>query len=201
MTPYLIIGLLGISLILNYFVGKKHLNLYKNSKGSIYSGEQIVAHILDDHEVTDVTIQQSHKLHTNYYHPLNETIHLGPDVYNQKTSYSVAIGAHEAMHAIDYNVFRLLKIHTSKINKFVFLPLLGASFFFEHSWFHYTILGLYTTMVLFKFFTETFDELKMNRKAFQYLKTICTDEELREIKHVYRVNNWTYITNTPFIFY
>lgn len=200
MAPYIITGILAVSLILNYIAGNAHLNLHKKiTMKSKFSGDEIIRKILKTFDTEGVQIKTTGNLHQNEYQHANEQIQLGPDVFGKKTVYSVAIGAHEAMHAVDYNIFRSLKRYLGKINLFIFLPLLFCSFFLDYTWLHIVMISLYVAMLLFKLWTETFDEMKMNRMAYNYLKDYCSPEELKEVKRVYRVNTWTYITNAPYV--
>ncbi|MFD2214985.1 zinc metallopeptidase [Metabacillus endolithicus] len=200
MAPYVIVTILIISLIVNHLAVNAFLALYKQTAKFKFSGDEIAAKILDYYDEPMVGIKKSNKLHRNIYHPKYHHIELGPEVFGNRTVYSVAVAAHEAMHAVQYNYARLYKIYTQKISVFIFLPLLILSFFYNYSWIHILLVGIYVSLVLFKVYSETLDEIEMNKLAYKYLKKVCSREEMLEVKKIYRSNALTYITNTPFIF-
>jgi Zn-dependent membrane protease YugP len=70
-------------------------------KGNM-TGAQVVAKMLHDNGIYDVTIQSVEGKLTDYYNPFDKTVDLSPEVYNGVSVASAAIAAHECGHALQH---------------------------------------------------------------------------------------------------
>jgi Zn-dependent membrane protease YugP len=70
-------------------------------KGNM-TGAQVVAKMLHDNGIYDVTIQSVEGKLTDYYNPFDKTVNLSPEVYNGVSVASAAIAAHECGHALQH---------------------------------------------------------------------------------------------------
>lgn len=163
------------------------------------SGDELAKWILTKHKQRHIKIRQTEIIGENLYDPFLKVILFGPDVYGKKTVYSIAVGSHEACHALRFQYFRFLFIPISVIAKYIFIPLLLVSLFFNFPVLHGTVLILYVGLILIKFQIEVFDEIKVNQLSIKLLSQnkLITDTEILETKKLYRFFNYTYFASLP----
>ena len=199
MTPYFIIILTVVSYLLNRLAALVLFKIIKNTGTSTMSGDDIARRILEINQVKGVKIKEMENTGEDLYDPILRVIQLGRNVYGCKTIYSLAVGCHEACHAIDFQYLRFFSIPVSLMTKFVFIPLFLLSLFF-HSWIlQGVILVIYVILFLFRLFVEVLDEVHINKFALKALIQMQTvrDEEIIETKRYFRYFNITYITSLP----
>ncbi|NMD70400.1 zinc metallopeptidase [Bacillus sp. DNRA2] len=199
MTPYVIIFITILSFLLNLLAAQKCSNLITQTRKSNMSGDELAKWILIKNKKRHIKIVQTEIIGENLYDPLLKVIQFGPDVYGKKTIYSIAVGSHEACHALRFQYFRFLFIPISVIAKYIFIPLLLGSLLFNLPVLHGTVLILYVGLILIKLQIEVYDEIKINQLSIRLLSQnkLITDTELLETKKLYRFFNYTYFVSLP----
>lgn len=202
MTPFILFVLMLISYLLNSAASRNLQIQARNTQSTWLSGEEAAKKVLSIKNIKDVSIQNTELEGDDYYNPVNKSIQLGADVYNKKNVYAMAIGAHEAIHAADYQYLRYLNVPISKIKKLIFLPLFVLSFFISSTILHGCVIGLFIFFVLFKLLVEVLDEVRTNKGAMNMLKQLKVPErELNEAKKIYKKMNLTYFSGLFFILF
>ncbi|MFP3728198.1 zinc metallopeptidase [Priestia filamentosa] len=199
MVPYVILGLIVISFILNFIVETTFKRTRKKTMLSSVSGEVAARRVLSINQIHSVKIKASEEYNYNLYHPITKEIHLGPEVFGKKTVYSLAIGTHEACHASKYNDWRFLDFYIIKLKKFIFLPAFIASFFFHYSILQSFVLWAYVVFAALYLFINVSDEILTNKRAKKVLKQMqeVSNKEREQAHKIYRVMNLSYVTSIP----
>lgn len=66
------------------------------------TGAQVAAKMLQDHGIHDVNIQSVGGKLTDHYNPMDRTVNLSPEVYNERSISAAAVAAHEVGHAVQH---------------------------------------------------------------------------------------------------
>jgi hypothetical protein len=100
---YVLIGIISlISWLVSNQLKKKFSYYSKISLQNGLSGKEIAEKMLHDNGIYDVkVISVSGKL-TDHYNPVNKTVNLSDVVYNQRSTASAAVAAHECGHAVQH---------------------------------------------------------------------------------------------------
>lgn len=66
------------------------------------TGAQVARAMLDEHQLYDVSIEESHGLLSDHYDPRDRTLRLSAPVYRSNSVAAVGVAAHEAGHAVQH---------------------------------------------------------------------------------------------------
>lgn len=66
------------------------------------SGREIAEKMLHDHGIYDVRVTSTPGSLTDHYNPLNKTVNLSEDVYENRSIAAAAVAAHECGHAVQH---------------------------------------------------------------------------------------------------
>jgi Zn-dependent membrane protease YugP len=66
------------------------------------SGAQVARAMLDENQLRDVSVEETHGLLSDHYDPRSRTLRLSPDVYRSNSVAAVGVAAHEAGHALQH---------------------------------------------------------------------------------------------------
>jgi uncharacterized protein len=66
------------------------------------TGREVAQAILDDANITDVSIVEHQGFLSDHYNPMSKTLALSPEVYGGRSAASVGVAAHEVGHAIQH---------------------------------------------------------------------------------------------------
>ena len=109
---YLLIGIIALvsfsvsSKLKSKFEEYSHIFL-KNGM----SGKEIAEKMLEDNGIYDVKVISVQGQLTDHYNPIDKTVNLSEDVYNQRNAAAAAVAAHECGHAVQhakaYNMLQL----------------------------------------------------------------------------------------------
>lgn len=105
MTPSIFIVSLifiGISMIVSLIL-KSRFNAYsKIPLSARLTGKEIAEKMLRENGIYDVKVVSVDGFLSDHYNPLNKTINLSPEVYNNYSVAAAAVAAHETGHAIQH---------------------------------------------------------------------------------------------------
>jgi Zn-dependent membrane protease YugP len=66
------------------------------------SGAEVATEIMRAHNITDVSVEESHGFLSDHYDPTAKVLRLSADVYNGRSVASIGVAAHEAGHALQH---------------------------------------------------------------------------------------------------
>lgn len=181
--------------------GAVHANYKKYSKVMTrrgITGAQVAEMILQANGINDVRVTQVSGNLSDHYHPTQKYIGLSEGVYNSTSVAALGIAAHEAGHAVQYNVgYSPIRFRTA------ILPVANfASQFFWILIFLGLLLSnviavagvvLFAVVVLFQFATLPV-EFNASRRAIAVLEGgYLEEDELAGAKKVLRAAAMTYV--------
>jgi uncharacterized protein len=105
MTPSIfLISLLfvGISMIVSMILKSRFAAYSKIPLASRLTGKEVAEKMLRENGIYDVNVTSVDGFLTDHYNPINKTINLSPEVYNNYSVASAAIAAHETGHAVQH---------------------------------------------------------------------------------------------------
>lgn len=105
MTPGLIfISLLfmGIGFLVQMQLKSKFKKYSQQPLLSGLSGRQVAEKMLIENGIHDVKVVSVEGFLSDHYNPMNKTVNLSPDVYNNNSIAAAAVAAHEVGHAVQH---------------------------------------------------------------------------------------------------
>lgn len=151
------------------------------------TGADVALKMLHDNGIYDVRVISTPGALTDHYNPVNKTVNLSADVYNQRSIAAAAVAAHECGHAVQHaKAYAPLKLRSALV------PAVS----FASNWMQWVLLiGIFTINVfpqimlagiilfacttLFSFVTLPV-EVNASRRATQWLRSAGID------------SNWNY---------
>lgn len=142
------------------------------------TGADVALKMLHDNGIYDVRVISTPGALTDHYNPVNKTVNLSADVYNQRSIAAAAVAAHECGHAVQHaKAYAPLKLRSA------FVPAVS----FASNWMQWVLLiGIFTINVfphimlagiilfacttLFSFVTLPV-EVNASRRATQWLRS------------------------------
>ncbi len=92
----------GISMLVSMML-KSKFQAYGNVQlASGLTGKEVAEKMLRDNGIYDVQVISSEGFLSDHYNPLNKTVNLSPDVYNNNSVAAAAVAAHECGHAVQH---------------------------------------------------------------------------------------------------
>src|SRR6478735_5827928 len=78
---------------------KSKFNMYSQERlSSGLSGREVAEKMLRENGIYDVKVTSVEGMLTDHYNPVNKTVNLSPEVYNNDSVAAAAIAAHECGH-------------------------------------------------------------------------------------------------------
>lgn len=105
MTPsILIVSLLfiGLSMLVSMILKRRFATFSKIPLAARLTGKEVAEKMLRENGIYDVQVVSVQGFLSDHYNPLNKTINLSPEVFNNYSVASAAIAAHETGHAIQH---------------------------------------------------------------------------------------------------
>ena len=105
MTPSIfLVSLLfvGISMIVSLILKSRFAAYSKIPLSSRLTGKEVAEKMLRENGIYDVKVTSVDGFLTDHYNPINKTINLSPEVYNNYSVAAAAIAAHETGHAVQH---------------------------------------------------------------------------------------------------
>jgi Zn-dependent membrane protease YugP len=93
---------LGISMLVSYRLRSKFTEYSRLPLSSGMTGREVAERMLRDNGIYDVQVQSSEGFLSDHYNPMDKTVNLSPDVYNNRTIAAAAVAAHECGHAVQH---------------------------------------------------------------------------------------------------
>lgn len=105
MTPSIFIVSLvfvGISMIVSLILKRKFAAYGKIPLAARLTGKEVAEKMLRENGIYDVKVVSVEGFLSDHYNPMNKTINLSPEVYNNYSISAAAVAAHETGHAIQH---------------------------------------------------------------------------------------------------
>jgi Zn-dependent membrane protease YugP len=104
MNSIMLVSLLfvGISMLVSYRLRSKFAAYSKIPLSSGLSGKEVAERMLRDNGIYDVKVLLSQGFLSDHYNPMDRTVNLSPDVFNNQTIAAAAVAAHECGHAVQH---------------------------------------------------------------------------------------------------
>ena len=105
MTPSIFlvsILFIGISIVVSLILKSKFAAFGKIPLSARLTGKEIAEKMLRDNGIYDVKVVSVNGFLSDHYNPVNKTINLSPDVYNNYSISAAAVAAHETGHAVQH---------------------------------------------------------------------------------------------------
>lgn len=133
-NPIFLLLVLGVPMISQFVASQMRARFVKFSQDPIqYSGAEIAAMMLQQHEIGDVQITATGGQLTDHYNPTNKTVNLSEVVCHERNIAAAAVAAHEVGHAVQHATgYPMLKMRSSLVpflnvsNKIVPLAFMGG---------------------------------------------------------------------------
>src|SRR5215211_2227448 len=92
----------GISMVVSMILKSRFAAFSKIPLSSRLIGKEVAEKMLRENGIHDVKVVSVQGFLTDHYNPINKTINLSPEVYNNYSVASAAIAAHETGHAVQH---------------------------------------------------------------------------------------------------
>lgn len=105
MTPSIIIVslvFLGISMLVSGILKRKFAAYGKIPLAARLTGKEIAEKMLRENGIHDVKVISADGFLSDHYNPMNKTVNLSPEVYNNYSVSAAAVAAHECGHAVQH---------------------------------------------------------------------------------------------------
>jgi uncharacterized protein len=105
MTPSILlvsILFIGISMVVSLILKSRFAAYSKIPLSARLTGKEVAEKMLRENSIYDVKVVSVQGFLSDHYNPINKTINLSPEVYNNYSVAAAAIAAHETGHAIQH---------------------------------------------------------------------------------------------------
>ena len=105
MTPsILIVSLIfiGISMLVSMIMKRRFAAYSKIPLSARLTGKEVAEKMLRENGIYDVKVVSVEGFLSDHYNPMNKTINLSPEVYNNYSVAAAAVAAHETGHAVQH---------------------------------------------------------------------------------------------------
>ena len=105
MTPsifFVSLVFIGISMIVSMIMKSRFAVYTKIPLTAGLTGKEVAEKMLRENGIYDVQVVSIDGFLSDHYNPLNKTINLSPDVYNNYSIAAAAVAAHETGHAVQH---------------------------------------------------------------------------------------------------
>ncbi len=210
LSPIFIIGIIFmlIGLAISQMLKSKFKKYSKIPLSTNMSGKEIAEKMLDQHGISNVTVESVEGKLTDHYNPTNRTVNLSPEVYNGKNAAAAAIAAHECGHAVQHaTAYNMLKLRSALvplqnasgriINIIVMVSIFGGYFLFSAFPFDlilYLIIAAYAVITLFSLVTLPV-EFDASNRALIWIKNngVVNSTEYNHAKDALKWAALTYV--------
>ena len=206
MTPsIMLVSLLfiGISMIVSLILKSRFAAYSKIPLSARLSGKEVAEKMLRENGIYDVKVVSVQGFLSDHYNPLNKTINLSPEVFNNYSVAAAAIAAHETGHAIQHaNAYTWLTLRTklvpvvqfssTLVNWILLIGVIMASS--GNSTLLLVGIGLFALSVLFSLITLPV-EFDASKRALAWLQNtnVTTQSEFPKAKNALTWAAMTYV--------
>ena len=92
----------GISMVVSMILKSRFAAFSKIPLSTRLTGKEVAEKMLRENGIYDVKVVSVQGFLTDHYNPINKTINLSPEVYNNYSVAAAAIAAHETGHAVQH---------------------------------------------------------------------------------------------------
>ncbi|HZF65044.1 MAG TPA: zinc metallopeptidase [Chitinophagaceae bacterium] len=206
MTPsILIVSLIfiGISMVVSMIMKRRFAQYSKIPLTARLTGRQVAEKMLQENGLYDVKVVSVQGFLTDHYNPMNKTINLSPEVYNNYSVAAAAVAAHETGHAIQHatayswimlrsRLVPLVQFSSSMVNWVLLIGVMMASS--GNSTLLLVGIALFALSVLFSLITLPV-EFDASRRALAWLQqtNVTTSAEYPKAKNALTWAAMTYV--------
>ena len=193
----------GISMVVSMFLKSRFAAYSKIPLSSRLTGREVAEKMLRESGIYDVKVTSVQGFLTDHYNPINKTINLSPEVYNNNSVASAAIAAHETGHAVQHassyawlnlrsQLVPAVQFSSTIVNWILFIGVLMASS--GNSTLLLVGIALFALTVLFSLVTLPV-EFDASRRALAWLQhtNVTNQEEYPKAKNALTWAAMTYV--------
>ena len=206
MTPsILLVSLLfiGISMVVSLILKRRFAAYSKIPLAARLTGKEVSEKMLRENGIYDVKVVSVAGFLSDHYNPLNKTINLSPEVYNNYSVAAAAIAAHETGHAVQHatayswltlrsKLVPAVQFSSTLVNWILLIGVIMASS--GNSTLLLVGIGLFALSVLFSIITLPV-EFDASRRALAWLQqtNVTTATEYPKAKNALTWAAMTYV--------
>ena len=206
MTPsILLVSLLfiGISMVVSLILKRLYAAYSKIPLAARLTGKEVSEKMLRENGIYDVKVVSVAGFLSDHYNPLNKTINLSPEVYNNYSVAAAAIAAHETGHAVQHatayswltlrsKLVPAVQFSSTLVNWILLIGVIMASS--GNSTLLLVGIGLFALSVLFSIITLPV-EFDASRRALAWLQqtNVTTATEYPKAKNALTWAAMTYV--------
>jgi len=193
----------GISMLVSGILKSRFKAFSKIPLKSRLSGKEVAEKMLRDNGIYDVKVISAQGFLSDHYNPVNKTVNLSPEVYENYSVAAAAIAAHECGHAVQHATayawlqFRskmvpVVQFSSTIVNWILLIGVLLASS--GNTTLLLVGIGLFAFTVLFSMITLPV-EFDASKRALAWLNTtnVTTAEEYPKAKNALTWAAMTYV--------
>ena len=206
MTPsILLVSLLfiGLSMVVSLILKSRFAAYSKIPLAARLTGKEVAEKMLRENAIYDVKVVSVQGFLSDHYNPLNKTINLSPEVYNNYSIAAAAIAAHETGHAVQHasayswltlrsKLVPVVQFSSTLVNWVLLIGVIMASS--GNSTLLLVGIGLFALSVLFSLITLPV-EFDASRRALAWLQqtNVTTASEFPKAKNALTWAAMTYV--------
>lgn len=206
MTPsILLVSLLfiGISMVVSLILKSRFAAYSKIPLAARLTGKEVAEKMLRENGIYDVKVVSVQGFLSDHYNPLNKTINLSPEVYNNYSIAAAAIAAHETGHAVQHasayswltlrsKLVPVVQFSSTLVNWILLIGVIMASS--GNSTLLLVGIGLFALSVLFSLITLPV-EFDASRRALAWLQNtnVTSASEFPKAKNALTWAAMTYV--------
>lgn len=119
MTPsifFVSLIFVGISMVVSMILKSRFAAYSKIPLSARLTGKEVAEKMLRENGIYDVKVVSVEGFLSDHYNPLNKTINLSPEVYNNYSIAAAAVAAHETGHAVQHaNAYTWLNLRSKLV--------------------------------------------------------------------------------------
>jgi Zn-dependent membrane protease YugP len=194
---------IGISMLVSYILKRRFASFSKIPLSARLTGKEVAEKMLRENGIYDVKVVSVQGFLSDHYNPMNKTINLSPEVYNNYSVAAAAIAAHETGHAVQHatayswltlrsKLVPAVQFSSTLVNWILIIGVFMASS--GNSTLLLVGIGLFALTVLFSLITLPV-EFDASRRALAWLKTtnVTTASEYPKAKNALTWAAMTYV--------
>ena len=206
MTPSIFlvsILFIGISMVVSLILKSRFAAYSKIPLSARLTGKEVAEKMLRENSIYDVKVVSVQGFLSDHYNPLNKTINLSPEVYNNYSVAAAAIAAHETGHAVQHatayswltlrsKLVPVVQFSSTLVNWILLIGVIMASS--GNSTLLLVGIGLFALSVLFSIITLPV-EFDASRRALAWLQqtNVTTATEYPKAKNALTWAAMTYV--------
>jgi Zn-dependent membrane protease YugP len=206
MTPsIMLVSLLfiGISMVVSFILKRRFAAYSKIPLTARLTGKEVAEKMLRENGIYDVKVISVQGFLSDHYNPLNKTINLSPEVFNNYSVAAAAIAAHETGHAVQHatayswltlrsKLVPAVQFSSTLVNWILLIGVIMASS--GNTTLLLVGIGLFALSVLFSLITLPV-EFDASRRALAWLQNtnVTTTSEFPKAKNALTWAAMTYV--------